>query len=54
MKVRICVWGGGFLKTEAESELLYLVAFASKKANGLLCLCLRVDATDDEMLLRCW
>ena len=34
-EVTICVVG--LLTTVVDSELLYLVTFISKKANGLLC-----------------
>ena len=44
----------GFLKTIVESEWLHLVTFKSKKANDLLCSCLRVNVSDSEMFLRCW
>ena len=45
------MWAG-FLKSVVERELLYLVTFASEKANELLCSCLRVNV-DKRRMLRC-
>ena len=40
----------GFLKTEVESELLYLVTFTSKNANELLWSCSRLNVTDENLV----